>query len=432
MFGLSPHGAIAISPLRPKSMQIVRLSIGGSPVLGAPWIGQLFAVSCAGPWLHPLQAGPRVTLPPSTTSPPKLPFWRTVGACYATVFGNFGQLLRISWLWLLIMLPVYAAAEWLDARSQGDQIGDLLLSMLSSVLEVPALASIAVAWHRLVLRQERVQGAVYLRLDRVVWWYAMILLAFIVVTVGPFLAGVAAVLPEGSPDTPLLLVPIFAGIGVGLGIGVFVLPRLSLVLPAGALGERLTLGEAVARNPRQYLAPCLRQHALQPSSADPCRRPAMARSKAATLARIDHRQNRVLAGLCADRHDRGYAAVAGVPAFRRAARGRRRAGGLIPAAGRACSARSIARSEEGFHGSRHQGQEGHRLRGLEGPGQGMRDGAGPRGRRRDHLRARSRRPQRHGQGACRLRREGDAGRLRRDDGGGPQGAAASLSRAPTS
>ncbi|MET0192240.1 MAG: hypothetical protein ABW200_02590, partial [Hyphomicrobiaceae bacterium] len=32
--------------------------------------------------------------------------------------------------------------------------------------------------------------------------------------------------------------------GVGVGIGVFVLPRLSLVLPAGALGERLTLGEA--------------------------------------------------------------------------------------------------------------------------------------------------------------------------------------------
>jgi hypothetical protein len=185
-----------------------------------------------------------VTLPPSPTSLSKLPFWRTVGACYATVFGNFGELLRISWLWLLIMLPVYAAAEWLDARSQGDQIRDFLLSMLSSVLEVPALASIAVAWHRLVLRQERVQGAVYLRLDRVVWWYAMVLLAFIVVTVGPVLAGVAAVLPEGSPGTLLLLVPIFAGIGVGLGIGVFALPRLSLVLPAGALGEWLTLGEA--------------------------------------------------------------------------------------------------------------------------------------------------------------------------------------------
>lgn len=185
-----------------------------------------------------------MTLPPSPASLSKLPFWRTVGACYATVFGNFGELLRISWLWLLIMLPVYAAAEWLDARSQGDQIGDFLLSMLSSVLEVPALASIAVAWHRLVLRQERVQGAVYLRLDRVVWWYAMVLLAFIVVTVGPVLAGVAAVLPEGSPGTLLLLVPIFAGIGVGVGIGVFVLPRLSLVLPAGALGERLTLGEA--------------------------------------------------------------------------------------------------------------------------------------------------------------------------------------------
>jgi hypothetical protein len=187
-----------------------------------------------------------VTLPSSPTRPSKLPFWRTVGACYATVFGNFGQLLRISWLWLLVMLPVYAFAEWLDARSQGDQIGDFLLSMLPSVLELPALASIAVAWHRHVLLQERVQGLVYLRLDRVVWWYAMILLACIVVTVGPFLLGMLAVLPDnaGNPGSVLAIVAVFAGIAAGLGIGMFVLPRLSLVLPAGALGERLTLGEA--------------------------------------------------------------------------------------------------------------------------------------------------------------------------------------------
>jgi hypothetical protein len=187
-----------------------------------------------------------VTLPASPASPPKLPFWRTVGACYAIVFRNFGQLLRIGWLWLLIMLPVYAAAEWLASRWQGNQIGDFLLSMLPSVLEVPALASIAVAWHRLVLRQERVQGAVYLRLDRLVWWYAMILLIFIVVTVGPFLCGMVAVLPENpsNPSTLLSVAQIFAGIAVGLAIGALVLPRLSLVLPAGALGERLTLGEA--------------------------------------------------------------------------------------------------------------------------------------------------------------------------------------------
>ncbi|HEU4381580.1 MAG TPA: hypothetical protein VFR73_23665 [Hyphomicrobiaceae bacterium] len=187
-----------------------------------------------------------MTLPPSPTRPPKLPFWRTVGACYAIVFGNFGSLLRISWLWLLIMLPVYAAAEWLDSRSQGNETGSLLLSMLPSVLEVPALASIAVAWHRLVLRQESVQGAVYLRLDRVVWWYAMILLACMVATIGPILFGIAAVLPHNvsSQGALSLIVTMLAGFGVGLGVGVFVLPRLSLVLPAGALGERLTLGEA--------------------------------------------------------------------------------------------------------------------------------------------------------------------------------------------
>ena len=232
-------------------MQIVRLSIGAWA--GARRTKASTRHGSANSLLSPAPvhcftycSRPAVTSPPSATSPPKLPFWRTVGACYAIVFGNFGQLLRVSWLWLLIMLPVYAAAEWLASRWQGDQVGDVLLGMLPSVLEVPALASIAVAWHRQVLRQERVQGAVYLRLDRVVWWYAMILLMFIVVTVGPFLCGMVAVLPDNAsnPGTLLSLVPIFAGIGVGLGIGAFVLPRLSLVLPAGALGERLTLGEA--------------------------------------------------------------------------------------------------------------------------------------------------------------------------------------------
>ena len=190
-----------------------------------------------------------MTLPPSATSPPKLPVWRTVGACYATVFRNFSQLLRISWLWLLIMLPVYAAAQRIISPSPAYEMDGFLISMLPSVLELPALASIAVAWHRLVLRQEHVQGAMYLRLDRVVWWYAAILLFFLVLTVGPLVfAGTRLSTLPGYPDNPqAVLMPLlqaYASIAAFLGIGIFVLPRLSLVLPAGALGEQMTLGEA--------------------------------------------------------------------------------------------------------------------------------------------------------------------------------------------
>jgi len=49
-----------------------------------------------------MRIGALVTSPPSS-SPPKLPVWSTVDACYATVARNFGQLLRISWLQLLII-----------------------------------------------------------------------------------------------------------------------------------------------------------------------------------------------------------------------------------------------------------------------------------------------------------------------------------------
>jgi len=112
----------------------------------------------------------------------RLPVLRTGGASNATVARNFGYLLRISWLWLLIMLPVYAVIHaavgrlnpiWWKEADQG-LLAALLGSLLPNVIELPALASsIAVAWHRLVLRGERVAQPVYLRLHRVVWRYAL-------------------------------------------------------------------------------------------------------------------------------------------------------------------------------------------------------------------------------------------------------------------
>jgi hypothetical protein len=190
----------------------------------------------------------------SMTALSKLPFWRTLGACYVTVARNFWQLVRISWLWLLIMLPVYAAMHWLvwpwtsGAQQQAEGIIGLATSMLPSFIEIPALASIAVAWHRLVLREEAVSSAFYLRLDHVVWWYALMLFAFLVLAVGPFLqAGAWATTPPDHTDEAagwLPLAALLVTIVVAVAISFAVLPRLSLVLPAIALGERLSLAGA--------------------------------------------------------------------------------------------------------------------------------------------------------------------------------------------
>jgi hypothetical protein len=179
--------------------------------------------------------------------PLELPFWRTVGASYAIVGRNFLQFVRISWLWLLIMLPVYAALHWLirpwSAAALGGAGGTpLLVAMLPNVIELPALASIAVAWHRLVLQRERPEGAVYLRLDGVVWQYVLVLLAFLLVMLGPWALAMSWI--SGAPDTAAETTIAMGGFVFIVAVSLFVLPRLSLVLPGIALGERLTPARA--------------------------------------------------------------------------------------------------------------------------------------------------------------------------------------------
>src|SRR5262245_47432292 len=43
---------------------------------------------------------------------PKLPFWRTLGEAYAAWFKNLPELIRIAWLWILIMTPIVALFMW--------------------------------------------------------------------------------------------------------------------------------------------------------------------------------------------------------------------------------------------------------------------------------------------------------------------------------
>jgi hypothetical protein len=170
-------------------------------------------------------------------APRKLPVWSTARACYATVAGNLGQLVRVSWLWLLIMVPVYAVAHWLALRNWDwseeqamQRLASQLIALLPLVVELPFLASIAVAWHRLILRRERVTQPAYLRLDRIVWLYTLYSFAFFLLLQVP-LTGFLVV----APDTTLIATLALLGL---------MLPRLSLVLPALAIGQRLSLGQA--------------------------------------------------------------------------------------------------------------------------------------------------------------------------------------------
>jgi hypothetical protein len=187
----------------------------------------------------------------AASAPPKLPVWQTVCASYAVVRRNLGQLVRICWVWVLIMVPVYMALDWLAEIWPGDSGAQAahrwlreVAAALPSPVDTPFLASIAVGWHRLILRGERVTQAAYVRLDGVVWRYVLYALAFLLLARGTLLisAFLAEYLAIEADLIELLAAP--AATGATMGVGLLVLPRLSLVMPALALGERLSLRHA--------------------------------------------------------------------------------------------------------------------------------------------------------------------------------------------
>ena len=167
----------------------------------------------------------------------KLPVWQMVGASYAFTAKNFAQLIRIAWLPILMMLPAVALANWLASPWQlpaGQVSGDLkteFMNALPSLIQLPFLASIAVAWHRLVLRQETVPGWFYARFDATVWRYAGFGL---ILSLLPYLPLI--LLGDRPPEENLLSALMSALAGLALMLS---LPRIALSLPAIALGRDL-------------------------------------------------------------------------------------------------------------------------------------------------------------------------------------------------
>jgi hypothetical protein len=172
--------------------------------------------------------------------PPKLPFWRTVFQAYALWVRNLPDLVRTCWLWLLLLAPFLAIEAWrwapqyaaiLKEAARGVEFPpdptpllSVAAKLMILLLTLPAAASIAVAWHRLVLRAEHPGSSLYLRLDSVVGVYALLLAA-------TWLPGRAS---------GLLMAVVGGGVAVWLFsafafVLLFVLPRLSLALPAAAV-----------------------------------------------------------------------------------------------------------------------------------------------------------------------------------------------------
>ena len=183
--------------------------------------------------------------------PSKLPLWRTIGQAYALWAGNFPDLLRTVWVWMLVMAPVVAITMWwqvphleemMQAARAGKGLVDpnpvltLVMGIVSKVITLPAISSVAVAWHRLLLKDEH-PGGVYLRLDRIVAGYAI--LAFVIGVIGTAPSYLSmlfqVVIGASAQDTVALVVQTLAGLVTIVAF--FIVTRLSLALPALALGR---------------------------------------------------------------------------------------------------------------------------------------------------------------------------------------------------
>lgn len=169
-----------------------------------------------------------------------MPLWRTVADAYRLTVQNFGYLMRISWLWALVTLPIafafhYAAFQqgWHNT-SDLSSFGSRANLLAPALLYMPMLASVAVAWHRRLLADEVWQGRYYLRLDRTVAEYFG--LALIVTSTATAPLYVLLMLADRSQSegwTGRLALVCFLMFAVGL----FISTKIWLALPARALGR---------------------------------------------------------------------------------------------------------------------------------------------------------------------------------------------------
>jgi hypothetical protein len=165
---------------------------------------------------------------------PRLQVWRTVMEAYAVTFGNLGYLLRISWAWVALMIPVslifYASVSWLGNHASAGYVGPLLRDVSSTILFQPFLASVAVAWHRRLLADEVWPGIAYLRFDRCVARYFALDLLVSLLFFGP-VSAVTSGLDAGWSGWLILFLMLAAGAGLFVGT------KIWLALPALALGK---------------------------------------------------------------------------------------------------------------------------------------------------------------------------------------------------
>lgn len=170
--------------------------------------------------------------------PPALAFRHAI----SSFRNNLGVAFGLSWPWYALVLPVSMVIFLLtgpsSAENQGKPTGMLVVAtLLVALITMISAASIAVNWHRYILRDELSLGAgAALRLDGLVWrYFGNVLLISLILIAAMLIAGLPLILVAAAGGAATLAVMLIFIVVVPL-IGTAFL-RLAIKLPAVALGR---------------------------------------------------------------------------------------------------------------------------------------------------------------------------------------------------
>lgn len=161
------------------------------------------------------------------------------------VFGNLRQAAQITLpLFLLPLIGFVLLGGGSIAAGQPPGGGALLGLLLVLILAVVAYCWAAVAWHRYVLLEE-FEGGLFPRWrgDRVRAYFGRIVVVALIVILAALGASILLGIVVGV--TQSMGLALVLGIGLVFGIS-WLATRIGLVLPAAALGERMSVGESWA------------------------------------------------------------------------------------------------------------------------------------------------------------------------------------------
>jgi hypothetical protein len=180
--------------------------------------------------------------------------WYTIGQAYGVWGRNFAELIRIAWPWMAVIALPLAVIVWLQSTDVGAAMRaaraglrvaepnpflSFILQIVGQLIVLPALAAVAVAWHRLLLRGEHPGAELYLRRDQLVIGYAILLFWLGLISMAPNYLGRLFQAMTGPVSALQTIVGLLALVAL------FIVARLSLALPALAVG-RAEIGFGIA------------------------------------------------------------------------------------------------------------------------------------------------------------------------------------------